>query len=46
VAFLDAPFFQRRLRDRSSLLGPLEWRDGKLGFAPDVLALARSYGYS
>lgn len=45
AAFLADPRFVRRLHERESLDGPLEWRDGSRGFAPDVLRLAARYGY-
>lgn len=44
-AFLDHPYFERRLTGSLSLEGPLEWRQDGVGFAAEVVELARSFGY-
>jgi len=44
-AFLESPFFLRRLPTRDGLKGPLPWRPDGQGFAREVAELALGYGY-
>lgn len=43
--FMVQPEFVRTIRPLVSLDGPLQWLPSGQGFAPEVKALARSYGY-
>jgi hypothetical protein len=45
TAFLADPAFHSRLRRRLPLTGPLPWRDDGVAFTPEVVALARHFGY-
>lgn len=43
--FLRAPDFAPRLAPRDALSGPVPWRDDGAELAPEVIALARRFGY-
>ncbi len=44
--FLHSPIFKSRPRaSTGSLDGPLDWRQDKKGFIPDVITIARQLGY-
>ena len=45
-AFLNAPWFERRIGVSETLEGPLEWRDQGMGFAAEVKSLAGEFGYA
>lgn len=44
--FLDNPVFRPQQSKQQSLVGPLAWRDDVDGFADEVVAQARAFGYA
>ncbi|GAC1632915.1 MAG: sulfotransferase [Nevskia sp.] len=45
-AFLESPYFLRRLPARETLAGPLDWCPDRRGFAAEIFTLAAGYRYA